>query len=237
MSKDTHFIDTEVEELPWTSWDDYDTYCENSERVFDAICDEAALYKIASEAVKKKLDSLNAYGKYYKEQYDKARDKIDELKQTIQNMEKTNTDLHKEIDNAKLEASKELYENYLRTQNPLGVISGDIFYSIEITYGKEDCPYCGGTEEIITQYDKVIKCPKCYQGKIEVRKGFDIIEKKCTSIDSFTTYNNKTIYRYIDYNGDEFMPYGQDDSTPVYRYAFKTREDAQKFIDSQELNK
>lgn len=130
MSDKTHYIDTEVEEESWDSWDDYETYCANGEKVFDAIVDEASLYKIASTAVKQKLESLNNCAKSYRDQYLKEQDKNCELKKQIQELQLELQNADKKIEDAKLESSKEIYENYYRSLNPKHIIAGDKFYII-----------------------------------------------------------------------------------------------------------
>lgn len=222
MSEETHFIDTEVKFESLKSWDDYETYCENGQMVFDAICDEAALYKIASEAVKKKLDSLNEFGKFYKQKYDEARDEISSLKKEIVELQKAVDNSKKEIEDSKLVQSKKIYEDYLRSQNPLGVIEGDTFYALKKVYEKVDCPYCGGSGVIKTQTGKEFECGKCNKGKVSVFKNYDIVAIQCVII-----IRDGGFFKYIDTYGNVYTTLSQPS---YYTKAFKTKEDAEEYL-------
>lgn len=228
MSKDTHFIDTEVEESPMNSWDDYETYCENGERVLNAICDEAALYKIASETIKKKLDSLNEYGKYYKRQFDRVMDENKNLQDKVSDLESVLNESKKDIEKVKLEASKELYENYLRTQNPLGVIVNDKFYVVHKVWEDVECPYCDGTSVIKTQTDQELECPKCNNGKRSEHTGYEIEEKTCSLVKKYG-YPDKIYFSYYD-GDDSYSKYEESDEDNFYHKAFKTKEEAEQAI-------
>lgn len=222
MSEKTHFIDTEVESAPLKSWDDYETYCENGQMVFDAICDEAALYKIASEAVKKKLDSLNEFGKFYKQKYDEAIKDKKSLEDKITSLEEEIKSLKEKIDSVKLEASKQIYDDYLRSQNPLGVIEGDTFYSLKKVYEKVDCSYCGGSGTIKTQTGKDFECGKCRKGKVDVFKEYTIVAIQCAKV-----REDGELFKYEDMYGNIFTTPPQ---TSYYSKAFKTKEDAEEYL-------
>lgn len=224
MSDKTHYVDTEVEEDEWKSWDDYDTYCKNGERVFDAIVDEASLYKIASTAVKQKLESLNDCAKSYKEQYLKEQDKNDELEKQIQELQKELQNAKKNVEDAKLESSREIYENYLRTLNPKHIIVGDKFYTIYRKWNYKLCEYCGGTHKIITQTRKEMDCPKCHMdGTVTSHISYEI--RECICID-YVYNSEKNICLYY---GNDDNKYGVN-SIDIIENAYTTREEAEKVL-------
>lgn len=218
MSDKTHYIDTEVEEDEWQSWDDYDTYCKNGERVFDAIVDEAALYKIASTAVKQKLESLNECAKQYKNKNIELEKQIQELQKELQNSEK-------KIENATLESSREIYENYLRKLNPKHIIAGDKFYTIYQKWNYKPCEYCNGTHKVITQTGKEMDCPKCnMDGTVTSHISYEI--RECICIDYI--YNSEK--NICVYYGNDDNKYGVN-SIDKTENAYTTREEAEKILD------
>lgn len=224
MSDKTHYIDTEVEEESWNSWDDYETYCANGEKVFNAIVDEASLYKIASTAVKQKLESLNNCAKSYRDQYLKEQDKNYELKKQIQELQLELQNTDKKIEDAKLESSREIYENYYRSLNPKHIIEGDKFYIIDKKWNYKPCEYCGGTHKITTQTGKEVDCPKCNQnGTVTSHISYEISECICIS---YWHNSQKNVNLYYGNNDKDYCVNSND----ITENAYTTKEEAEKVL-------
>lgn len=146
----------------------------------------------------------------------------EDLKNKISELEAKLKDCDKKIEEYKLEASKELYENYLRSKNPLGVIVGDKFYILKQSFKDIDCPYCNGTAKIITQTGLEMVCP-CYDGKKRVSAGYEVKQVECVAISLI----GETYY-YFSSNGVGYMYYKNEGYNCTK--AFPTREEAEQYI-------
>lgn len=140
-----------------------------------------------------------------------------------------NNKLKKELEEDKLETSKEKYEKYLRSKNPLGVIVGDKFYILKQSFKDIDCPYCNGTTKITTQTGLEMVCP-CYDGKKRVSAGYEVKEVKCIAISRLI---GEKYYYFSNFDGAGYTYYKDEGYT--YTKAFPTREEAEQYI--KELEK
>ena len=127
------------------------------------------LYKIASDAIKNKLYSLDFSNKNFEKGIKSLRNDIKNKNQIIRKLRKQLAEAEKQLNSKKLEVSKELYENYLRDQSPIKLIPGDKFYTIKTNYPLRDCPCCKGTGKITTTEGYSLNCTYkgCRNGKIQ----------------------------------------------------------------------
>lgn len=92
--------------------------------------------------------------------------------------------------------------------NPLHIVPGEYFCTIEELTEYVPCEYCGGTQMITTQTGLELACPMCNdEGKRRKHKGYEIQEHKCDRID-YNGYVQEWLYRSD--NGKSYF-YSNDD--------------------------
>lgn len=99
-------------------------------------------------------------------------------------------------------------KDVIRGMNPLNIVPGEYFYTIEEQIEYVPCEYCGGTQMITTQTGLELACPMCNdEGKHRKFKGYKLQEHKCAQID-YNGYVEDWLYR--DDNGKVYF-YNNDD--------------------------
>lgn len=229
MSKDrieTALIDT-PNEVDVSYWDG--EWC-NEEEIRNGLIDEATVLTIATQRVKDRILSISQTAKNIEDTNKGLREKLYTAEKEISDLKNKLDKSEESVEVRALEILKEV------ERTKYGYAIGDDVYIVRTTGHWEDveCPVCKGKGKIeVNGYE--IKCPKCVNGKNSewIKDGFEIIEATiCDRKVRIEGYVNG----YWDSFGVQELIYktkscdSKYGSIDEYIKHFKTKEDAEKFI-------